>query len=76
MVKTFNPNHNKSHLLVTSLLTRAFKMAVIRYAVRMLFTVILYYHDGLNCLRELEETDCRLPDWRYYNFLGGNYCCC
>jgi hypothetical protein len=26
----FNPNHNKSNLLVTSLLTEAFKMAFIR----------------------------------------------
>ena len=26
----FNPNHNKSNLLVTSILTKAFKMAIIR----------------------------------------------
>ena len=72
----FNPNHNKSHLLVTSLLTQAFKMIVIRQAVRMLFTVIINYHDGLNCLRELEETDCKPTDWLCYDFLGGKQCCC
>jgi hypothetical protein len=64
----FNPNHNKSHLLVTRLLTKAFIMAVLGYSVRMLFTVILNYCDGLNCLRELEETDCRPTDWLYYDF--------
>ena len=66
----FNPNHNKSNLLVTSILTKAFKMAVIRQAIRMLFTVILNYHDGLllNCLRVVEETDCRPTDWLCYEF--------
>ena len=71
----FNLSHNQSNLLVTKgLLTKAFKMAVIRQAVRMLFTVIINYHDRLNCLRELEETDCRPTDWLCYEFLGGKQC--
>ena len=42
----------------------------------MLFTVILNYHDGLllNCLRVVEETDCRPTDYLCYDFFGGKYC--
>ena len=64
-----------SIIITTNLisLTKAFKMDIIRQAVRMLFTVILNLF--LNCLIVLSETDCRQTDYLCYEFSGGKHCC-